>query len=249
MRITILTLFPEMFEGFLNTSIIARAIKKEQVVIETINFRDYTLNKHRKVDDYPYGGAPGLVLMVQPLADAIKALRTERCRVIMITPEGKPFVQEKAREMAFSEEYDHYILICGHYEGFDGRIDHYIDEKISIGDYILTGGEIPAMAITDAIVRLLPGVIRKSSSNDESFEDGLLECPQYTMPEVYDGYRVPEILLSGHHAKIRRWRLKESLRRTKNERPDLLENRRMRDEEIQLLDEILIEEKNGSEEK
>ncbi|MCF0111088.1 MAG: tRNA (guanosine(37)-N1)-methyltransferase TrmD [Erysipelotrichaceae bacterium] len=235
MKIKILTIFPEMFDGFLNCSIIKRATDAGKVEIECINFREYTKDKHNKVDDTPYGGGQGMILACQPLADAIQANKTERTKVILVTPEGTTFRQPIAHKLAMEDEL---MFVCGHYEGFDARIKNYIDMELSLGDFVLTGGETAAMVFTDAVVRLLDGVIRKDSYEDESFEQGLLEYPQYTKPAVYDGYEVPEILLSGHHENIRIWRLKESLRQTLQKRPDLLEKKQLTKEEQKLLDEI-----------
>ena len=235
MKIKILTIFPEMFDGFLNCSISNRATYAGKVEIECINFREYTKDKHNKVDDTPYGGGQGMILACQPLADAIQANKTERTKVILVTPEGTTFRQPIAHKLAMEDEL---MFVCGHYEGFDARIKNYIDMELSLGDFVLTGGETAAMVFTDAVVRLLDGVIRKDSYEDESFEQGLLEYPQYTKPAVYDGYEVPEILLSGHHENIRIWRLKESLRQTLQKRPDLLEKKQLTKEEQKLLDEI-----------
>ena len=235
MRITVLTLFPEMFDGFLHTSIIKRALDKQQVGIELVNFRDFTLDKHNKVDEYPYGGGQGMVLMCQPIVDAIKHYRTENSTVILITPEGKTFKQEIARELVYKE---HLIFICGHYEGFDARIAKFCDMQLSLGDFILTGGEVAVMAMSDAIIRLLDGVIRESSHQDESFENQLLEYPQYTRPVDFEGHKVPDVLLSGHHENIRKWRLKESLKRTLELRPDLLETKELTKEESKMIEEI-----------
>lgn len=238
MRITILSLFPEMFEGFLHTSIIHRALQKKQVEIEIVNFRDFTEDKHNKVDEYPYGGGQGMVLMCQPIVDAIQAYRTDDSTVILITPEGKTFQQPIAHELALK---NHLIFVCGHYEGFDARIANYVDMELSLGDFILTGGEVAVMAMSDAIIRLLDGVIRESSHQDESFENQLLEYPQYTRPVDFKGDCVPEVLLSGHHENIRKWRLKESLRRTLKKRPDLLEKKELTKEEQRFLEDIQIE--------
>lgn len=239
MKISILTLFPEFFDRFVSTSIIKRAIEQEYVEVECINFRDYTLDKHLKVDDTPCGGGQGLLLSCQPIVDCLKDIRTDDSYVVMLTPQGAPFQQTTARRFA---SYQHLILLCGHYEGFDERIRNYVDEEISIGDYVLTGGEIGAMVISDAVIRLLEGVIKEDSHLDDSFESGLLEYPQYTRPIEYDGKVVPEVLLSGHHANINRWRLKESLRKTKQRRPDLLKDRNLSKLEKILLEELEKEE-------
>lgn len=235
MRITVLTLFPEFFDSFQTTSIIKRAIEKQKVIFETINFRDYTLDKHNKVDDTPCGGGQGMVLMCQPIIDCLKAIRTEKSLVVMMTPQGKGFNQVMAKQFS---QVEHLIILCGHYEGFDERIRSYVDMEVSLGDFVLTGGEGAALVISDAIIRLLDGVIQESSHSDDSFENGLLEYPQYTRPIVFDGREVPEILLSGHHANIRKWRLKQSLLRTKEKRPDLLDGRVFTKEEQKIWDEI-----------
>lgn len=239
MKITILTLFPEIFTGFCNTSIIKRAIEKKQVEIELVNIRDFSLEKHHHVDDTPYGGGPGMVMRVQPVIDALKSVYTPNSKVFITAPSGIVFNQKVAHDFV---KIEHLILICGRYEGFDARIYDYVDGLISIGDYVLTGGEIAAMAISDAVIRLIDGVIVAESYQDESFENGLLEYPHYTKPAVYDGKKVPEVLLSGHHKNIEQWRLKESLKSTYLKRKDLLENRKFSKEERILLDEIIEEE-------
>ena len=241
MKISVLTLFPEFFDSFRNTSIVARALSKQEIEFETIDYRTYTLDKHNHVDDTPYGGGAGMVLMAQPIVDALADLPNSH--VVMLTPQGKTFTQQKARELANQE---HLVLVCGHYEGFDERIRDYVDEEISLGDYVLTGGELGAMVISDAVFRLCQGVIRQASHEDDSFENGLLEYPQYTRPVEFEGKKVPEVLLSGHHENIRRWRLKESLRKTYLRRPDLLEKREFTKEEVKFLEEIKAEiEKNN----
>lgn len=240
MKITILTLFPEMFEGFMTTSIIKKAILKEIVEIEMIDIRAYTKNKHTRVDDYPFGGGQGLVLMVQPVADCLAAVRTLESYVILTSPAGNRFDQRAARRL--QAEHKHIILICGHYEGFDERILSLVDEEMSIGDYVLTGGELAAMVMSDAIVRLVEGVITEASHRDESFENDLLEYPQYTRPAIYAGEAIPDVLISGHHNNVRKWRLKESLRKTWRVRPDLFKNKQLNAEEAQLLCEVLKEE-------
>ena len=237
MIIDIVTLFPNMFEGFVNESIVKRAIEKGNVVINLINPRDFTLDKHRHVDDTPYGGGSGMVLACQPMFDCLKSIASPK-RTILMTPQGKPFKQAEAVRLSKEE---HLVLVCGHYEGFDERIRDYVDEELSLGDFVLTGGEIAAMTISDAIIRLLNGVITKQSHEDDSFENGLLEYPQYTRPVEFDGKRVPDVLLSGHHENIRKWRLKESLRKTYLKRPDLIEKRELNKEEKKFLDEIFEE--------
>lgn len=220
MKIDILTIFPSMFEGFLNESIIKRAIDKGKVKINLINFRDYTLDPHGKVDDTPFGGGAGMVLMIQPIYDALMSIKTKDSYVILLTPGGNVFNQQRAREFV---KYKHLILICGHYEGFDDRIKSLVDEEISIGDFILTGGEIPAMAISDAVIRLIDGVINKDSLISESFDSNLLDYPVYTKPREFKGMKVPEILLSGDHKKIEEYRRSEQERITK-ERDKRLKN-------------------------
>ena len=219
MKIDILTLFPNMFSGFMNESIIKRAIDEKKVTINPVNFRDYAKNKHKKVDDTPYGGGSGMVLMCQPIFDAVDSVRTEKSKVVLLSPQGKKFSQKKAYELSKEE---HLIFICGHYEGFDERIKSICDEEISIGDYVLTGGELPAMVITDSIVRLLPGVIDEQSHLNDSFNDNLLDYPTYTKPRNYRGMQVPEVLLSGDHEKIKEWRDEKRLKITSEKRPDLL---------------------------
>ena len=218
MKIDILTLFPEMFDGFLNTSIIKRARDLGKVDIKVHNFRDYSLDKHGRVDDYPYGGGAGMVLMCEPIFRAIEDIRTEESLVIMLSPSGKVFKQNLAVDLSRKK---HIILLCGHYEGFDERIKTIVDIELSIGDYVLTGGEVPSMVITDAITRLIPGVITRESLDSESFNDGLLDYPNYTRPEEFRGMRVPEVLLSGHHKNIEKYRQEEKIRLTKENRQDL----------------------------
>ena len=212
MRIDILTLFPEMFNGFVTESIIKRAIEKEKVRINIINFRDYTDDPHGKVDDTPFGGGPGMVLKVQPIYDALEDIKTDDSYIILLTPSGKTFNQVKAQNLT---KYKHLILICGHYEGFDDRIKLLVDEEISIGNFILTGGELPAMMISDAVIRLLDGVINRESLESESFTNDLLDYPVYTKPREFKGISVPEVLLSGDHKKIEEYRKQEQLRLTK----------------------------------
>lgn len=219
MKINILTLFPEMFDIF-NHSIIGKAKEKGLVEIKPINIRDFTLNKHKKVDDYPYGGGAGMVMTVQPLVDSIRYCKKENNgKVIFLGPRGKTFNQEMAKKLSEEEEI---IFVCGHYEGIDERVYKYIDLEISLGDFILTGGEMAAIPVIDSILRLKSGVLGKEESyEDESFSDGLLEYPQYTRPEEFEGDKVPEVLLSGHHENIRKWRRAKSLILTKERREDL----------------------------
>lgn len=238
MRISVLTLFPTFFDSFVSTSIIKRAIDQGKVTFETIDFREYTLDKHNNVDDTICGGGSGMLLTCQPIVDCIKDIKTDNSVVVMMTPQGAPFQQMITRKLC---EYNHVILLCGHYEGFDERIRDYVDMEVSIGDFILTGGEASALVVSDAMIRLLDGVITTTSHEDDSFENGLLEYPQYTRPIEFDGKTVPEVLLSGHHENIRKWRLKESLRKTYVRRPDLLETRNCTKEEKQFLEEIKSE--------
>ena len=220
MKIDILTLFPSMFDGFINESIIKRAIESKCVEINIHNFRDYSKDPHQKVDDYGFGGGPGMVLMPQPIFDAVDKLKTEDTKVILMTPQGQKYSQCMAKQLTKEK---HLIIICGHYEGFDERIRMLADIEISIGDFVLTGGEIPSLAICASVIRLLDGVIQKDSSSLESFEDNLLDYPVYTRPAEFRGMKVPDVLLSGHHAKINEWRKNEQIKRTKERRPDLLE--------------------------
>ncbi len=202
MKITILTLFPEVFSQILNTSIIKRAQEKKLVNIQLVNIRDFASDSYKTVDDRPYGGGVGMIMKVDVLYKAISKIKNQK-RVILLDAKGKRFNQKKAWEIS---KYEHLVIICGHYEGVDFRIEKYVDEIISIGDFVLTGGEIPAMAMVDAVVRLIPEVITKGATTSESFESGLLEYPQYTRPETFRGQKVPEVLLSGNHAKIAKWR-------------------------------------------
>lgn len=220
MRIDILTLFPEMFSA-VQESILGRAQKSGKIQINIVNIRDYTDNKHLKCDDYPFGGGAGMVMMPQPIGSAIEAIDPEhKARRIYMSPKGETLVQQKVFSLL---EYEHLILLCGHYEGVDQRvIDLFIDEEISIGDYVLTGGELPAMVLADCVSRYVDGVISTSSLVDESFSDNLLEYPQYTRPAEYRGLSVPEVLLSGNHAKIDEWRREQAIELTKKKRPDLL---------------------------
>ena len=222
MKIYILTLFPGMFDGFLHESIIKRALERGQVEIQVHDIRAYSKDPHKKVDDYGYGGGQGMVLMPQPIFDAVEDLRTENSKVLLMTPQGKTYNQEIAYDLT---QEKHLIMICGHYEGFDERIRTLADMEISIGDYVLTGGELASMVITDSVVRLLDGVIAKDSHIYDSFHNHLLDYPVYTKPVDFRGMKVPEVLLSGHHQKIEEWRLEEQMKRTKERRPDLLEKR------------------------
>ena len=228
MRIDILTMFPEMFGDFRKGPVISRAEKKGALELRVRDIKEYADGCFRKIDDSPYGGGPGMILRCQPVADAIRDAKKENGRVILMDPAGTPLTQKKARELSREEQL---VLVCGHYEGFDARIFHYADEAISLGDFILTGGEIPAMAVTDAVVRLLPGILREGSAEEESFETGLLEYPQYTKPRDFEGHRVPEVLFSGDHDAVRRWKMEAARKRTEEFRPDLL--RKKEEEERQ----------------
>lgn len=221
MKIDILTLFPEMFEGFINTSIIKRAIEKEKVTINLINFRDYSPLNNKQVDDTPYGGGSGMILRCEPIFECLDSIDTSDAYIILLSPEGTKYKQSVAKRLL---EHKHLTIICGHYEGFDERIKTRVDEVISIGDYILTGGEIPAMAITDSITRLIPGVITNKSLLDESFNDSLLDYPTYTKPAEYRGLKVPDVLTSGNHQKINEYRATSRIEKTKALRPDLMED-------------------------
>ena len=250
MKITILTMFPQLFDGFRDGPVVQRAIRKGILELEIVDIKEFAPGSFRHIDDSPFGGGAGMVMRCQPVLDALRSVRgsaesgsaesgsavsSRNTIVAALSPAGRQFTQKQAHRLS---ELDHLILICGHYEGMDERIYRHVDEEISIGDYVLTGGEIAAMAVSDAVIRLLPGALRSESTSEESFENGLLEYPQYTQPAVCEGEAVPEVLLSGNHARIRRWRLKESLRRTMERRPDLLEGRQFTEEEIALIEEI-----------
>ena len=263
MKITFLTIFPQLFDSFLASPIPQRAIKKGVLKIDVVDIKDYSPGSFRHIDDSPFGGGPGMVMRCQPVLDALRAVKKEqpagtvdktaspdhfescgkepsRAEITAaLSPAGAVFTQKTAHRYA---GLDHLILLCGHYEGMDERIYRHVDEEVSIGDFILTCGELAAMAVADAVIRLLPGAIRSESTGEESFENGLLEYPQYTQPAVYDGESVPDVLLSGNHEKIRKWRLKESLRKTLLRRPDLLEGRSLTEEEKRFLEEIKAEE-------
>lgn len=245
MKIHILSLFPEMFTGVLGTSIMKKAVEKEAVSFEVTDFRDFSTNKHKSVDDYPYGGGAGMVLKPQPIFDAIDAIKeksNQKPRIVLMCPQGEKFTQKKAEELAQESQL---IFICGHYEGYDERIrEHLVTDEISIGDYVLTGGELGAMVVADAVVRLLPGVLgNENSPVHDSFSSGLLEHPHYTRPADFRGMKVPDVLLSGNHAKIDQWREKQSLKRTVDRRPDLLEQLQLTDQQKQLLNQISQEKK------
>ena len=232
MRITTLTLFEEMYDGVINTSIISRAKEKGVVDIDFVNIRDFAKDKFKHVDDAPFGGGAGMVMKCEPVLDALSSVRNDKSHVILMSPHGKTFNQAKAKELT---KYDHLILIAGHYEGLDYRITKHVDEELSIGDYILTGGELASMVVIDAVTRLLDGAINSESIMEESFENDLLEYPQYTQPRNYEGDEVPEVLVSGNHAKIREYRILQSLLITKEKRPDLFEKHILTEEEKKIL--------------
>lgn len=233
MQFYIMTLFPEMVMGGLKTSIIGRAIKNELLSIEAINIRDYAFNKHNSVDDYPYGGGAGMLMQAEPVYQCYKALEDrigKRPRVVYLSPQGQTFNQKMAEEFAEEEEL---VFLCGHYEGIDERVlEEIVTDYVSIGDYVLTGGELPAMVMVDAISRLVPGVLHNNVSAEfESFQDNLLEYPQYSRPEEWHGKKVPPVLMSGHHANIEKWRREQSILRTYERRPDLLEKSNLTEKE------------------
>lgn len=250
MKIDILSIFPQMFDGPFGHSIVKRAIEAGHLQVQVTNPRDFATDKHKVVDDTPFGGGAGMVMKPEPIYYALQQVQGEtpgaRRRVILLCPGGKPFTQQKAQE--FAAEYDQLVLICGHYEGVDNRIrENVVDEDISIGDYVLTGGELAAMVVTDAVSRLIPGVLGSAASAEEdSFSEGLLEYPQYTRPREFNGWVVPEVLLNGDHAKIDRWRRKESLRKTLRKRPELLAGRDFSRTDEALLAEVRDEEKGGT---
>lgn len=239
MLIDVISAFPEMFNSVLNVSIIKRAAEKKLVNIRIIDLRKYTFDRHRKVDDYPYGGGPGMVMKPEPFFRAVRDVERKGeaglgSKIILMSPQGQLFTQEKAWELS---KLNHLIILCGHYEGVDERVRQFLaDEDISIGDYVLTGGELPAMVLIDAVVRLIPGVLNLDSLQEESFSSGMLEYPQYTRPRVFEGMEVPEILLSGNHEQIKLWRQKESLKRTLELRPDLLQEGSLKKKEEKKLD-------------
>lgn len=245
MHIDILTLFPEMMEGAFESSILKKAQEKNKLSYNLVNFRDYSTNKHHKVDDYPYGGGAGMVLTPQPIFDAVDSVVENietKPRIILLCPQGEKYNQDKAEELA---KEDHLVFICGHYEGFDERIRTGLaTDEISIGDFVLTGGELGAMVVVDSVVRLLPDVLgNESSAKEDSFSTGLLEHPHYTRPATYRDMTVPEVLVSGDHAKIEKWRKTESLKRTLKRRPDLFKNYSFTEEEKQILEELKQEKK------
>lgn len=234
MKISVLTMCPEFFDSFLNSVLVARGAKRDLLNIEIVDIRSFAGGSFRHIDDSPYGGGAGMIMRAEPVVSALESVLSENSHTVLFAPAGNTYTQQKAHEYS---EKDHLILICGHYEGIDARVYPYCDELLSIGDYVLSGGEIAAMAVIDSVVRLL-GTIRSESTEEESFENGLLEYPQYTKPRTFRGQEVPEVLLGGNHEKIRRWRLKESLRKTAETRPDLIASRQLSKEEKQLLEEI-----------
>ena len=231
MTISVLTIMPELFGSFLQAPVIARAMRNGVLEVKIIDIREYAPGSFRHIDDSPFGGGAGMVMRCQPVLDALRACNNKD-RTVILSPAGKPYTQKKAHELSSA---GHLVLICGHYEGMDARIYPHADEQISIGDYVLTGGEIAAQVIIDSIARLLPGSLRDESTQEESFENGLLEYPQYTQPAVYEGEAVPDVLRSGDHEKIRKWRLQQSLLLTRRMRPDLFEAHVLTEEEKALL--------------
>ncbi|MBW4828662.1 MAG: tRNA (guanosine(37)-N1)-methyltransferase TrmD [Clostridiaceae bacterium] len=243
MKIDILTLFPEIFHAIFNWSIIGRAVGKELVRLNCTNIRDFSEDKHKRVDDYPFGGGPGMVMKPEPIVKAIESVKESESKIIYLSPKGKVYNQRMANKLAKEK---HLILLSGHYEGIDNRIvEHYIDEEISIGDYVLTGGEIPSLVLLDSIIRLIPGVLGSEESFiEDSHYNGLLEHPQYTRPRDFNGYMVPSVLLSGNHKEIEKWKLYESLKITYLNRRDLLEKKKLTNEEKNMLKEIYKELEN-----
>ena len=240
-RFDILTLFPDMIKGLLTDSIIRRAINNKQIEVNLIDFREFSTNKHKTVDDYAYSGGAGMLISVEPIHLAMNSIpNLEKAKKLLMSPAGKTLNQQKVQELAKEE---HIVIVCGHYEGIDSRILNYVDEEVSIGDYVLMGGEVPAMVIIEAVSRLVPGVISNDSPVDESFSDSLLEYPQYTHPYEYDGHKVPDILLSGHHANIEKWKRYQSLKKTYQVRPDLLTKAHLTLKDYQMLWEIKNENK------
>ena len=238
MKISVLTLFPDFINNIRDFSIVGRSIGQRKLELETVDIRDFAINKYLQVDDYPYGGGPGMLMQIKPIVEAIESVKTENSKVYYMSPQGKVLTQDKLKEL---KEEEHIILLNGHYEGIDNRvIENYVDEEISIGDYVLTGGELASMVIIDGVSRLLDGVLASEESfEDESHYNGLLEHPQYTRPREFRGLEVPDILLSGNHEKIRKYRLRESIKNTLQKRPDLLKDKTLNDEEKDILKDLL----------
>lgn len=240
MKITILTLFPEMFDGFMTNSIIKRAIAKGIVTINIANIRDFTKDKYGRVDSAPVGGGSGLIMKCQPIIDCLESVKSDKSHVVLLSPRGETYSQQKAHQ--YKDQYEDIVIICGHYEGIDERVNKYVDEQVSIGDYILTGGELGAMVISDSIIRLIDGAISSESIVSESYENGLLEYPQYTEPFDYKGDKIPDILYSGNHVAIDKWRQKQSLKITKENRKDLFDKYELTKQDKKLLNELDSEE-------
>ncbi|QTX03166.1 tRNA (guanine(37)-N(1))-methyltransferase [Candidatus Phytoplasma luffae] len=241
MKIDVITIFPHFFDIFLNTSIIKRAIEKKKVHIQMHDLRKYSQRKHQQIDDTPYGGDHGMILAFPPFYECLKKIKTDKSQVVLLSPQGKVLNQKKANY--YVQNYYHLILLCGHYEGIDARIIEHIDEEISIGDYVLTGGEIAATVIIDTLTRLLPGVIKKESYLEDSHQNIILKYPQYTKPKEYKGYKVPDVLISGNHEKIKQWRQEQSLKITWLKRPDLLSKISLNEKQEKLLNKIKKEKK------
>ena len=240
MKITIVTLFPRMFDGFMEESIIKRAIEKGLVEFNIVDLREYSEDKHRHVDDTPYGGGAGMVLKCDIMDRCLEAVKSSNSHICLMTPQGHTYKQSDAYRLSECEDL---VLVCGHYEGFDERIRTFVDEEISLGDFVLTGGELPSMIISDSVIRLLNGAIRGESHEGDSYSNGLLEHPQYTRPQVYKDLEVPFVLQNGNHKEIDKWRKKESIRRTLTRRPDLLKDYKFDKEELKLYNEVILEEK------
>ncbi|ATZ18233.1 tRNA (guanosine(37)-N1)-methyltransferase TrmD [Mesoplasma melaleucae] len=236
MKYSILTLFPNIIKSYISESIIKKALERGKIELEIVDIRDFTNLSHNQVDDYQFGGGRGMVLMCDPVVSAIESVRTSNSIVVLTSPQGKTWNQDIAK--LFASEYDHIIIVCGHYEGFDERILKYVNIEISIGDYVLTGGELPALILLDSITRILPGVINTESHEQESFENGLLDYPVYTKPHDYRGDKVPEVLLSGHHANIQKWRDEQQLISTFNKRSDLIDEAKLNKVQLQLLENL-----------
>ncbi len=235
-RFDVLTLFPEIISGMISSSILKRAIEKGLIEINIIDFREYAGNKHSTVDDYAYGGGAGMLIRVDPIYRALNTIDgIDKAHKILTSPSGNVWSQKKAEDLS---KLNHIVIVCGHYEGIDARVLNYIDEEVSIGDYVLTGGEIPAGVIIDSVSRLVSGVIADDSTVNESFSMGLLEYPQYTRPQEFDGYKVPDILLSGHHANIKKWQRYEALKKTYKVRPELLDQIELSKDDLKMLEEI-----------